>query len=501
MTLSPAQLAGRLLMVDIAGERLEADEAEFLRRHHIGAVCLFRRNVGDFDTTCRLLSQLRELLGPTGLVAIDQEGGAVMRTLFMPEAPSAMALGAADDEALAYRIGEAVGRGLAALGINWNLAPVLDLNCNPHNPVIAERSFGADPERAARLAGAWLDGHLAAGVATCVKHFPGHGDTQVDSHLTLPVVDKPREALERYELAPFRLLSGRTPGLMSAHIVFPAFDPVHPATLAPALLDELLRQQWGYQGVVITDGMNMKAIHDRYGQAEGTVLALAAGADLSLVLQYRDEMAASHAAIVAAIEQGRLDPQRLLESARRLDQLATRFPLGGAAYPSAAQEADRALMAEGWRRGLTAYRQPPRLPVGSRLRLVVQAEAASDGVSEAGLKPARLIELLQPHYQLDVVSFARREALDWAGLPHDGVFTVLASTTRARYGERERQSWRPDLHLALWNPYAAADLDAPALVSYGFAPPALAAVVDWLSGRLDASGRAPAPLTEAAEPA
>ncbi|WP_374351046.1 beta-N-acetylhexosaminidase [Chitinimonas sp.] len=489
-----ARLAGRALMVDLAGERLSAAEADFLRQHHIRAICLFRRNVSSAASTRQLIADLKATLGDEVLIGIDQEGGAVMRTLFMPAAPSAMALGAIGDETLAYQVGAAIARGLASLGVNWNYAPVLDLNNNPRNPVIAERSFGADPDKASRLAGAWMAGHLGEGVATCVKHFPGHGDTHTDSHLALPVVDKTRAAIAQYELSPFHALIQQTPGLMSAHIVFPAFDSERPATLSPAILQTLLRDEWGYAGVTITDGMNMKAIRERWGQAQGSVMALQAGADLSLVLQYQDEMAASYQALIEAVEAGELTQARLQQADSRVSAMIARFPSVQRDYSDAQQAADAALFASAWRRALTLHGEARRPALGGKLRLIIQADAPSDGVSEPGLPASVLIARLAPLYALDVVAYDQRSAVNWSQWSGDGVFTIVASNTRARYGEAERAQWRPDLHLALWNPYAAADLPCPALISYGFAPPALDAVIAWLKGEIEATGSLPAPL-------
>ena len=186
--------------------------------------------------------------------------------------------------ALAEDVGAAVSRGLRSLGINWNFAPVVDVNNNTLNPVIAERSFGEDPRSATRLAGAWMRGALREGLACSIKHFPGHGDTHVDSHHDLPVVDKPLSELKRLELLPFEALRHEAPAMMTAHIVYPQLDAEHPATLSRVILGDLLRTEWGYDGVVITDSLVMKAIHDRYGHDRAAVLALQAGADMVMAL-------------------------------------------------------------------------------------------------------------------------------------------------------------------------------------------------------------------------
>ena len=273
---------GHLVMVDIPGKSLDAETAAFLREQNIRSVCLFRKNLGTEDEVRALVRDLIEVLGPQALIGVDQEGGAVVRATFLPQPPSAMALGASGDAARAEAVGAAVARGLKSLGINWNFAPVLDVNNNPANPVIGERSFSNDPVEVSRLAAAWMRGSLAEGVACCVKHFPGHGDTHVDSHHALPTVDKSRAELNALELVPFKALASQAPAMMTAHIVYPQIDPDRPATLSPQLIGGILRQDWGYDGVVITDALMMKAEAERFGYAKSAVMAIEAGADMVL---------------------------------------------------------------------------------------------------------------------------------------------------------------------------------------------------------------------------
>jgi beta-N-acetylhexosaminidase len=156
-------------------------------------------------------------------------------------------------------------------------------------------------------------------------------------------------------------------------------------------------------------------------------------------------------------------------------------------------EGDRVLMAQAWRRGLTALGQPQRPAAGAKVRLVARQDVVSDGVSEAGVPAANIAQSLGQLYDVELVTFADAECFDWKALPQDGRFTILASTSRRRYGPNARATWRPDLHLALWNPYQALDFDAPALMTYGFAPPALAAVNAWLAGEIEAAGVCPVP--------
>ncbi|MBB3223351.1 beta-N-acetylhexosaminidase [Pseudoduganella umbonata] len=485
------KLAAQLIMIRFPGTELDAATAAFLKENGIRAVCLFRGNMTDAAQLAKLTADLRAVLGPEALIAIDQEGGAVVRSTWVPAPPAAMGLGAADDTGLAQRTGAAVARAVKALGFNWNFAPVLDLNNNPHNPVIAERSFGADPQRAAELAMAWMAGSEAEGVACCVKHFPGHGDTSVDSHRDLPTVDKPRAELEAFEFAPFRAAAPVAPAVMTAHIVYPAIDADNPATMSPAILDGILRREWNYGGVIITDGMDMHAIAGRYGVGNAAVRALAAGADMVMALGTPQTQDETLDAIARAIADGTIGRTRVDESLARLAALAAKYPCAPRDYTEDA--ADREVMAEGWRRALTSRGNPHRPAPGAKVRLVARQDVVSDGVSEAGVPAASVADMLRRLYDVDLVTFADAESFDWSALPDDGRYTILASTSRLRYGPHARATWRPDLHVALWNPYQALDIDAPALMTYGFAAPALAAVGAWLAGDLEAAGKCPVP--------
>ncbi|NVD73041.1 beta-N-acetylhexosaminidase [Duganella sp. BJB1802] len=485
------KLAGQLIMIRFPGTVLDAATADFIRANGIRAVCLFRGNMTDSEQLAKLTADLRAVMGPESLIAIDQEGGAVVRSTWVPAPPAAMGLGAADDTDLARRTGAAVARAVKALGINWNFAPVLDLNNNPHNPVIAERSFGAEPLRAAELAMAWMAGSHAEGVACCVKHFPGHGDTNVDSHRDLPTVNKPVEELDRMELAPFRIASGAAPAMMTAHIVYPTLDPDYPATMSRRILTGLLRDEWQYKGIVITDGMDMHAIAGRYGVGKAAVRALAAGADMVMALGTTETQNETLDAIAAAIASGEVPMAEIEQRLARLSALALAYPCKPRSYKEDA--ADRELMAEGWRRSLTAHRAPVRPAPGAKVRLVVRQDVVSDGVSEAGVPAEGVAASLRRLYDVELTTFADADTFDWNALPQDGRFTILASTSRLRYGEHARATWKPDLHLALWNPYQALDIQSPSLMTYGFAQPALDAVNSWLCGELEATGCAPVP--------
>lgn len=487
---------GRLLMVDIPGASLDTGTAAFLRHNRIRAVCLFRKNLGSEQEIRRLTADLRAAMGEHALIAMDQEGGSVARCLSLPQAPGAMALGAVNDQALSEEVGAAVARGLRHLGINWNFAPVVDVNNNPANPVIAERSFGSDPRAVARLAGAWMRGAVREGVACCLKHFPGHGDTHTDSHHALPVVDKSRARLEALELLPFRLLAGAAPSIMTAHIVYPQIDPEHPATLSRKVLHGLLRDAAGgigYDGVVITDALMMKAVHDRYGHARGAVLALQAGADMPLAQGSLAEQQQTLDAIGAAQREGLLDAALLQNAARRLDTLAARFPAAQVALTDAQRALDEDLMRRGWAAALATVGAAKPPPPDTPLRIVTQGSVVNDGVSEAGVPAAAVRALFERFSDVEMVEVPDLAALDPALLRSDRRRVVLASNHRARF--KAPGTLTADLHLVLWNPFQVLDVRAPALVPWGHAQGALEAVQAWLEGRAAAPGVPPVALS------
>jgi beta-N-acetylhexosaminidase len=309
------------------------------------------------------------------------------------------------------------------------------------------------------------------------------------------VVDKPLAALQALELVPFHALRHAAPALMTAHIVYPQLDPEHPATLSHRILGGLLRDAWGYDGVVITDSLIMQAIHARYGHGRAAVMTLQAGADMAMALGPREEQEAAIAAIAQGIADGRLAATALQRSLARLDGLAKHFPSTEAAYSETARAADEALMAPAWQRGLCSVRGAAPPPPGTRLRVVAQREVPCDGVSEAGLDGAAVRRVFGGFEDVELLLVDDLRALRWSALPQDSRFTVLATNTNTRLGAAAAD-WRPALHLALWNPFQVLDVAAPAVVAWGHAPAALDALRAWLDGRLAASGRAPLPWGE-----
>lgn len=305
----------------------------------LGGVVLFARNVAHPGQVAELTAALRAER-PDLLIAIDEEAGDVTRfeSREGSSRPGNFALGAIDDTALTEEVARDLGAELAAAGINLNYAPDADVNSDPDNPVIGVRSFGADPGLVARHTAAWIRGLQSAGVAACAKHFPGHGNTAVDSHLDIPRIGAGRDQLDACELPPFRAaIAAGVQAVMTGHLLVPAVDPQWPATLSRRVLVGLLREELGFEGAVITDGIEMRAITDRYGFESAAVRALAAGADAICVGGDHADEASAHRlrqAVVDAVVAGELPEERLVEAAKRVGQLAA-WAAGAQVRPAA----------------------------------------------------------------------------------------------------------------------------------------------------------------------
>lgn len=333
--MSTDEKVAQLFMVGFDGKTVPTS-MDTLIKQGVGGAILFARNIESPEQTTQLTNRLQELSQDSPskvplLISIDQEHGIVSRfsqgfTLY----PGQMALGATKSDAAARTMGEVTGRELRALGINMNLAPVLDVNNNPANPVIGVRSFGEDPNLVAKLGTALIAGLQSQQVAAVGKHFPGHGDTSVDSHKALPVVAHPRERLNSVELVPFKAaIAAGVDAIMTAHVFFPAIEnnPDLPATLSSLVLTGLLRQELGFKGVIITDDMEMKAISDRYSPGEAAVKAILAGTDIVLIASQPTHHQAALNAVQKAVADGQITKERLDQSVRRILELKQRYGL------------------------------------------------------------------------------------------------------------------------------------------------------------------------------
>lgn len=337
---------GQLFICGFDGCRPTPGIARLIAEYGIGGVVYFRRNLRDARQVASLSAELQELAAVPLWTAIDQEGGMVVRLEEgVTVMPGAMAIGAAGDPELAYEAARRSGAELKAVGINMNLAPCLDVNNNPDNPVIGVRSYGENPSAVALLGVKALQGYQDSGVAAVAKHFPGHGDTAADSHFELPVVPHGRERLDEVELLPFRAaIAAGVDAIMTAHVVFPAYEPDHiPATLSRRILTGLLRERLGYRGVVVTDCLEMNAIAETIGVAKGAVEAVKGGADLVLVSHRLDRQLAALEAVHDAVLAGEIPLSRIDEAVERVWLLKERRGLirqsGSGSAPQRAEAA------------------------------------------------------------------------------------------------------------------------------------------------------------------
>lgn len=332
---------GQLLWLGFEGTTAPTWLLDGIAAGEVGAVILFKRNL-EFDGDDVRLSQVVELNQSLHqaaaaenpiLIAVDQEGGRVAR-IRKPATVWPPMLGMdGQGPDLARRVGQAMGIELAAMGFDIDFAPILDVHTNPDNPVIGDRAFSTRAEGVAELALAFADGLAAAGLLGCGKHFPGHGDTDTDSHLALPKLSHDLERLRQVELVPFAAAAQRQlPMLMTAHVVFEALDPGLPATLSKKVLGELLRDELGYEGVVVSDDLDMKAIADHYGVGEAAVAAVEAGCDALLLCRDRDHQLEAESALLARAKADAGFAARVADAANRVR--AMKATLGSPAEPA-----------------------------------------------------------------------------------------------------------------------------------------------------------------------
>lgn len=328
---------GQLLMCGFDGLEATKGILDLIRHHNLGSVILFSRNIQSPQQVQQLTQTLQRAAKEAGherplWIAVDQENGVVRRLgASGTYLPGGMALGAIGSAAVAHQVAEATAKELLSLGIQWNLAPVMDVNSNPLNPVIGVRSFGEDADRVGQLGCAQIEGYQAQGVAACIKHFPGHGDTATDSHLDVPVIDKSLQELERVELVPFKqAISAQgdacPSSVMIAHISLPQLIGKEVvSSLSSEIVTDLLRQKLGYQGVIVTDCLEMNAVKQTVGSAQGALMALEAGNDMVMICHTLEFQKEAVDLIQKEMTAGRLNPARIRGSLDRVAAMKDKF--------------------------------------------------------------------------------------------------------------------------------------------------------------------------------
>ncbi|MGC4946370.1 glycoside hydrolase family 3 protein [Streptomyces sp. DT224] len=506
--------------------------AEMIAKYHVGGIIYFAwaHNTRDPHQIAELSNGIQRagLAGPSRiplLISTDQEHGIVCRvgepaTLM----PGAMALGAGGSRSDARRAGQIAGAELAAIGINQNYAPDADVNVNPANPVIGVRSFGSDPQSVAGMVAAQVKGYQSAGIASTAKHFPGHGDTSTDSHTGLPVIGHTREQWAELDAPPFRAaIAAGIDSIMTAHIVVPALDPAEdPATLSKPILTGILREELGYDGVVVTDSLGMQGVRTKYGDERVPVLALQAGVDQLLNPPSLD---VSWNALLAAVKSGEVSEARLDESILRILRLKTKLGLFDQPFVSG-HGVDRTV---GTRAHLAAAdriaehtttllaNEGRLLPLSRRSHrnlLVVGADPASpsgttgpptttlaEAFGELGFAATALSTGTAPSKAAIDAAVAAARGKDAVVV---GTYNVSATSSQRTLVSALAATGVPVITIAIRNPYDIAQLAGTGhrahLAAYSWTDVELRAAARVIAGRVRPEGKLPVPVQRADDP-
>nr|WP_235877092.1 glycoside hydrolase family 3 protein [Saccharopolyspora terrae] len=499
--------------------------AQVVQKYHLGGIIHFTWSNSLYDPKqiAELSNGLQTAATSSGaqvplLISTDQEQGQVTRiTEPVTQLPGNMALGAGRSPQDAERAAAITGQELRAMGLNMNFAPSGDVNVNPANPVIGVRSFSSDPTLAAQFTAAQVRGYEDAqaageGVSASVKHFPGHGDTNTDSHTALPVIEHDRQQWEQLDAPPFKeAIAANTDSVMSAHIVVPKLDDSgQPATLAPKVLTGMLRQELGYQGVVFTDSLQMEGVRQQHPDSEIPVLALQAGADVMLMPQ---NLQVAIDGVIAAVHDGRLTEQRIDESVSRV--LKLKEGRGVLANPFVdVSKVDSIVgnqqhLADAQRitdRSTTLLRNDAALPLKSPGKVFVTGasekgtKALSDSVRARGPQSSALATGTKPTQEQIAQAVEQAKAHDVA------VVLTSAAWNPDNAGQLDlvralQATGKPVVAVAVRDPYDAAHVDVPAwIASYSDKPVAMESVAKVLFGETTPAGKLPVPVPEPGKP-
>jgi len=525
---------------------------DWLARGHVGTVILFARNIESPTQLAALTRSLHAAAKYPLLIGIDQEGGTVARLRDgFTESPGAMALAAAADDQAARteRVSRMLAEEMRAVGINWDYAPAVDIAYTPGNPAVGTRSFGVDPESVASFAAAAVAGFEAGGVATSAKHFPGLGKTAIDTHVALPTLDTPVEQLLMHDLLPFRAaIEAGASSIMTTHTIYATLDAELPVTLSPVVIRRLLRGELGFDGVVTTDCMEMKAIADNFGAGESARLAVEADVDIILFSHTPAMQAEAYETVLAAVRDGRIPQARIEAALARIGALKSRKAVTGDGDLSSIRSPEHLAIAEEAARAGTVLlkgRMTPHPPTpssrppattsfvgalrtqagrgGASIKqtttwelsnaLVVEfASVLESGIVESGGQTGlgKAVARKRPGTHTIALTSARNEAALSAAIVQARQADVLVLATRNAHllpdqlaqARALMQAARRTLLICLRNPYDAPLLaDAETIVcTCGDSTPSLDAVVDVLLGVFTPTGRLPVSLLKDSQP-
>lgn len=498
-----SNLIGQSLMVRFAGTTLTPETRQLISQTRAGGVILFADNITTPTTLHTLCHDLQNYAAEEGLppllISIDQEGGVVSRfTEPLTTVPSQMAQAVTNDPYVAYTCARINGEQLRHLGINVNFAPVLDVNCNPANPVIGTRSFGDQSDIVELFGVAALRGYQESQVIATIKHFPGHGDTEIDSHLGLPIVHHGLERLKQIELAPFaEVIRIGAPAVMTAHIVFPELDNV-PATLSHTVLNGLLRKELGFEGVIFTDALEMRAIADRYGPGEASVLSKKAGADIVLPLgELRDQLAVAEA-LCAAVQSGRLSREMFEATNQRIDTLRATYSITHEMPPYIGIDPTyREQALDIARRGITIAQDHGILPLAHETRVaLIDCTVPRFSLVEESVERAKLLQSLVHEAFPNTEAIALTPQFDEQDVARvmscvQKSDVVILVTRNALLNEKQQHFAQtiingasPVIHVVARNPYDTEVVPGAAatILTYGDPPVSLQAAVEAIAG-------------------
>ncbi len=506
--LSLDEKVGQMMMVGFDGARPPAHILAWLASGRIGGIYLFSRNIETPAQVKDLADECRAAAKHPILVGIDQEGGLVARLRQgFSESPGAMALGASGDAKLAEDVAFMLGTELAALGINWNFAPVADIAHQPDNPSVSTRSIGSEARLVSRMVAAQIKGLQRAGVAATVKHFPGLGNTVIDTHDDQAAVTGPLDYLYRHDLAPFRAaIRADVACVMLTHVKYEALDAELPATLSPRLVNGLLRTELGYQGAVCTDCMEMKAITRSFGAGESAALAVLAGVDMPLFSHTRRQQKAAYDAVLAAARSGRIPEARIDQSVARICQLKNRYRLDNQpALGVVASDAHQALALRAARAGTVMVKRGETLPLDGNSGRIVCIEFAARRISDAvdAAKRGRFSTLLSerlPHVDCHTINprlprVVARPRLQQLTSNADTVILLTRNAhtqpAQLKLARRVIDHAERSILICARNPYDAGKLPGAdtAICSNGDSEPSLAAAVAAVCGDFVPTGQ------------
>jgi beta-N-acetylhexosaminidase len=514
------QAVGQQFLLTFEGRETPPNQfLEVLRRQHVGGVVLFRhKNMGNLTELRGLTQALQRAATESGqpplLIAADQEGGQLIAVDQTTPFPGNMALGATGSDKLAYKVGRALGKELSAVGINVDFAPVCDVNSNPQNPVIGTRSFGEDPKLVARMSVALIRGLQSSGVAATAKHFPGHGDTSSDSHRGAPIVRHDAKRIRSVELVPFlAAVKSRVRLVMTAHIVMPALNGGSnelPATLSPRILRDLLRHKMQFNGVIVSDALDMHAMEQRSGYVAETMAAVAAGIDLLLFNHDLSRVEPAHSNLVQAARRGLLSANEIYASARRIVALKNwikrqaQEPLsviGCKEHLQLAREVARksvTLVCD------TARQLPLRVAPSERIAVAIpRPEDLTPADTSSYVKPVLADALRRYHPRVDEFSFGMSPASEEIGALCErlaqyelvllGTINATAHPGQAELVKKFIKQGTRVITVALRMPYDLAVYPAAStyVCTYSILPPSMDVLAEALFGRIAFTGSLP----------